>query len=152
MNRPETVPVRSILLSKAMILLFALALAALDVGIWPLTKLFQSLPFWSPNHTLTLTICLYLCNLPGFGLLATMWQLLTRLGQRAVFVPENVKSLTVIQFCCFTACLICLGGTFVLPTLFILVLATAFMGLVVRIVRQVFRQAIPMQDELDLTV
>ena len=133
MNRPETVPVRSILLSKAMILLFALALATLDVAIWPLTKLF-------------------LCNLPGFALLATMWQLLTRLGQRAVFVPENVKSLTVIQFCCFTACLICLGGTFVLPTLFILVLATAFMGLVVRIVRQVFRQAIPMQDELDLTV
>ena len=49
MNRPETVPVRSILLSKAMILLFTLALAALDVGIWPLTKLFQRLPFWSPT-------------------------------------------------------------------------------------------------------
>ena len=152
MNQSETVPQRSILLSKAMILLFSLALAGLDIGIWPLTKLFQSLPFWGPRHTLTLAVCLYLCNLPGFGLLAAMWRLLTRLAKGAVFVPENVQSLTAIQLCCFAACLICLGGTFVLPTLFILVLATAFMGLVVRIVRQIFRQAIPMKDELDLTV
>ncbi len=152
MNRPETVPEKSILLSKAMTLLFSLALAALDVGIWPLTQLFQSLPFWSPRHTFALIVCLYLGSVPGFALLAAMWRLLTRLSSGAVFVPENVNSLTVIQFCCFAACLICLGGAFVLPTLFILAMATAFMGLVVRIVRQVFRQAIPMKDELDLTV
>lgn len=49
MNRPETVPVRSILLSKAMILLFALALAALDVATWPLTKLFKVCPSGAPT-------------------------------------------------------------------------------------------------------
>ena len=152
MNHSDVLPTRSILLSKAMVFLFALALAALDIGIWPLTGLFRSLPFWGPRHTAALTVCLYLCNIPGFALLAAMWRLLTRLGRNAVFVPENVRSLTVIQLCCFAACLICLGGSLVLPSLFILVLATAFMGLVVRIVRQVFRQAIPMKDELDLTV
>ena len=152
MNQPEIVPQKSILLSKAMILLFSLALLALDIGIWPLTKLFRALPFWSQRHTMAMIVCLYLCNVPGFALLTAMWQLLTRLSQGCVFVPENVRSLTVIQFCCFAACLICLGGSLVLPSLFILVLATAFMGLVVRIVRQVFRQAIPMKDELDLTV
>ena len=149
----ENNALRSIALSRTLLRLFALALAVLDWAIWPLTTLFrEKLPLFNQTDTYLLIACLYLCNAPGFLLLWFMEKLLKNLRDGRVFVEDNVSLLRRIAHCCYAACLLCLA---LCPRIYLLgfvAVAAGFMGLVVRIVRNVFVQAIPMRDELDLTV
>jgi hypothetical protein len=48
--------------------------------------------------------------------------------------------------------MICLFAAIFYPTLLVVAAAAAFMGLIVRIVRDSFRQAVAMKDELDFTI
>ena len=57
-----------------------------------------------------------------------------------------------MSWCCVGAGLICLvSGVYYLPFAAIAI-AAGFMALIVRIVKNVFRQAILMKDDLDLTI
>lgn len=144
---------RSIRLSLALVWIFALALLLADGMIWPLSALFlKSMPFFNKTDRYFLIGCLYLCNIPGFTLLLSMGKLLKNLDGDRVFVPENVGILRRVSICCFAACLICFAGGFFVYMLFLVSAAAGFMGLIVRIVKNVFQEAIPMRDELDYTV
>lgn len=149
----ESKDCRSISLSLFLVRLFAIAFAALDIAIWPISgALRQVLPFFGQADAVLLTVCLYLCNVPGFWLLRCMGVLLRNLRKGKVFVEGNVQLLRQISLCCFGACAICFAGCFRIYSLGVIALAAGFMGLVVRIVKNVFAQAVPMRDELDLTV
>lgn len=144
---------RSISISRVLVWLFGLCLAALDVGIWPVSReLCRVMPFFSQSDGIFLIVCLYLCNIPGFWLLCCMDRLLLNLRRGEVFEDKNVALLGRISICCFAACLVCLAGCWRIYTLAAVALAAGFMGLIVRIVRDVFAQAVPMRSELDLTV
>lgn len=144
---------RSIAISRGLLRLFALALAVLDWAIWPISAfLRKTMPLFTQSDAYILAVCLYLCNVPGFLLLYDMERLLKNLRNGKVFVPENVSLLRRISWCCFIAALLCLAGCLRIRVLGCITIAAGFMGLVVRIVRNVFAQAIPMRDELDLTV
>ncbi|MFR1758596.1 MAG: DUF2975 domain-containing protein, partial [Christensenellaceae bacterium] len=58
----------------------------------------------------------------------------------------------ITSWCCFGACLICFASSFYCLPILLIAIAAGFMGLIVRIVKNVFEQAITMKDELDLTV
>ena len=149
----ESRELRSIAISRFLLRLFALALAVLDWAIWPISAFFrENLPLFTQTDTYILAVCLYLCNAPGFMLLYDMERLLKNLRNGRVFIPENVSYLRRISWCCFIAALLCLAGCLYVRALSFIAVAAGFMGLVVRIVRNVFAQAIPMRDELDLTV
>lgn len=145
---------RSILLSRILLFLFAAALTVLDfICLW------ISLSGRSPGMLFPLekiqaiTVCLLLSSIPGFRLLWCMNRLLKNLRAALVFVPENVRLLRSVSYCCFFAALICAAfAAGFLVTLWIVVMAAGFVGLIVRIVKNVFEQAIVMQDELDFTV
>ncbi len=144
---------RSIAVTKILVALFGAALLLLDIGIFPIERAFSlSLPFWDRERGLCLMLCLYLCNIPAVILLRSMWKLLKALQQNMVFIPENVMLLNTISTCCFAACLVFLLFCWKIYMLLIPALAAGFVGLVVRIVKNVFEQAIPMKDELDFTV
>ena len=144
---------RSIAVTKILVVLFGAALLVLDIGIFPIERaLSKALPFWDAKRGLYLVLCLYLCNVPAVILLRSMWKLLKALQKGRVFVPENVMLLKRIGTCCFAACLCFLIFCWKIYMLLIPALAAGFVGLVVRIVKNVFEQAIPMKDELDLTV
>ena len=88
----------------------------------------------------------------GWLLLWSMWRLLGNLRRERVFVAENVRSLRRVSWCCAAAASICLlSCLYYLPFIFAAG-AAAFMALIVRIVKNVFQQAIAMKSELDLTV
>ena len=143
---------RSILLSRVLLLLFAAALTALDlVCLW--ASLRSPGVVFPREKILAFTACLLLCNAPGFRLLWCMNRLLKNLQAARVFLPENVRLLRTVSYCCFFAALLCaVFAAGFLVTLWIVVMAAGFVGLIVRIVKNVFEQAIVMQDELDLTV
>lgn len=143
---------KSILLSRAMVYLFAAAVIAVDIaGPWVCRWLVTILPHTDPSFSILLG-CLYVCSIPAFLLLYSMHRLLRNLQKGMIFTPENVKLLRAVSYCCFCAGLVCLCCSFCFPSLLIVTLAAGFVGLIVRIVKNVFQQAIEMKDELDLTV
>lgn len=149
---------KSIAFSRILVAVFACAIAALDAVTLLLCsqKVYDSFRFLSlilPAGKLRLlTICILLCNVPGFALLLAMNRLLKNLRAGSVFTPENVALLRRVSWCCFGAALFCLIFAFPIPSLLAVTLAAGFVGLIVRIVKNVFEQAILMKDELDLTV
>ena len=142
----------SIRLSQLCILFFALALAGLDIGFWWFARWFAWLRGLSAQAGLGIVIAFYLCSVFGWICLYRLWRLLGGLRRGQVFVPENVTHLRGVSWCCAAVALICLGAALCyLPFLFVAA-AAAFMALIVRIVKNVFQQAIAMKDELDLTI
>ena len=145
---------RSIRLSRGLVALFFAALVACDIGGWWLVQFVCE--NWGVSHgqagVYVLLACLYLCSVPAYRLLYDLNCLLRNIQAAQVFLPVNVKLLRQISWCCFAACAICLCGMLVWPSLFVIATAAGFVGLIVRVIKNVFEQAIRMKDELDYTV
>ena len=142
----------SVRLSQACVILFALMLLALDVGCWWAARWFTGLRQMPGSSAVLMCVTLYLCSVFGWILLARLWALLRNIQLAQVFTPENVRILRVVSWCCVGAGVVCLvSAAYYLP--FGLVgIAALFMALIVRIVKNVFQQAIAMKDDLDLTI
>lgn len=78
-------------------------------------------------------------------------RLLTNIRKSQVFIQENVALLRRISWCCFGVALILLVSFYYL---FFLVagVAAAFIGLVLRVVKNVIEEAIILKNENDLTI
>lgn len=95
---------------------------------------------------------LYAGCIPAAALLVNMFMLLRRISAGNVFVRENVACLRFISWCCFIGGLICtVSALYYVPWLSIGV-AAAFMGLVVRVVKNVIAKAVSLQDEANYTI
>ena len=77
---------------------------------------------------------------------------MSNLKDNRVFESENVRIMRLISDACVAASGISLVSSSYYLAFLVLALASAFMALIVRIVRGAFRQAIEMRNELDLTV
>ena len=109
----------------------------------------------------SLLICFLLFSIVAWIALAQLYLMLMNLKKDNVFVEENVRRMRIASWCCFGAAflgliagILCIHEDLAphLPVLFCLTLAAAFMGLIVRIVKNSFEAAIRMKDELDLTI
>ena len=142
-----------ILFSRVLVWVFGVLILILDWAVWPIsrwvTRFIVDIQF---RDTVLLIICLYVCNVPGFMLLWCMDKLLRNLRQGKVFDGDNVGLLKNISICCFVVSIISLSLCSRIYFLGIVALMTAFMGLIVRIIKNVFSSAIAMRSELDLTV
>ena len=142
-----------ILFSRVLVWVFGLLILILDWVVWPISRwLMLFIVDMQYCDTVLLIICLYVCNVPGFVLLWCMDKLLRNLRQGKVFEDDNVGLLKNISICCFVVSVISLSLCSRIYSLGIVALMTAFMGLIVRIVKNVFSSAIAMRSELDLTV
>ena len=143
----------SILISRILVWVFGALILVLDWAVWPLSQvLMRVLPVFDGGDAVLLKVCLYVCNVPGFMLLWCMDKLLRNLRQGKVFDGDNVGLLKNISICCFVVSIISLSLCSRIYFLGIVALMTAFMGLIVRIIKNVFSSAIAMRSELDLTV
>lgn len=143
---------RSIALSQACVLLFMLLLAALDVGCYWAVRWFCGLRRMPWQNVVLMMLTIYLCSVFGWLLLARLWQLLRNIRAQHVFMAQNVRLLRQVSWYCVGAGCICLiSCAYYLPFAAIAI-AAGFMALIVRIVKNVFQQAIDMKSELDLTI
>lgn len=96
----------------------------------------------------------YVCAVLAFAMLYNLYRFLGRIQKGTVFVRANVTALWRISWCCAGAAFLCTptGLLLRLPFVFSLGLCAGFMALIVRVIMNAFRQAVEMQDELDLTV
>lgn len=97
----------------------------------------------------------YLCGIAALVMFLTLAGILRRIRRQEVFTAKNVSALRRISWTCIGAMVICLFLVFLLQKsvlLFPLVIAEGFVALIVRVVKNVFQQAVRMRQELDLTI
>lgn len=145
---------KTIQLTKLVIVLFFVAMLAVDFGAFGFVQFLCGA--LSKDHGqagfTTLLLCLYLCSVPMYCLLFDLYHLLCNLQAGQVFIPQNVKHLRRASWCCFAAAIICLGGLWYWPSLLLVSIAAAFVALIIRVIKNIFDQAIGMKTELDFTV
>ena len=143
---------KSISLSQGCVCAFALLLAGLDVfGYW-LVRFLAGQRNLGMDWGMVIYAALLICSVFGWVVLWKLWGLLNSIKAGQVFSAENIRRMRTVSWCCAAVALVCLGaGLWYLP-FFIGAMASAFMALIVRIVKNAFQQALLMKDELDYTV
>jgi len=137
-------------LSKLCILLFMGLLVVTVVSAPWLTRWFLRFSQAGLAGTETFFLAtIYVGSVPAAFLLYYLLRLIRRIEAEQVFITENVEHLRIISWSCFMGAGIALVSTFYyFPWVFVAV-AAAFMGLIVRVVKNVVAQAVALQEEID---
>lgn len=94
----------------------------------------------------------YILCLPRAVVLAGLYKLLTNIQIGDVFTDENTCILGRISICCFVAAAICLASRLYYLPFLILFFAAGFVGLILQVVKNVFRQAVAIKADNDFTI
>ena len=94
----------------------------------------------------------YTAAVPAAAALYGLWRLLRNISEGEVFIPENVSILRLLSWCCIAAGLVCLFSALYYMPFLIVSAAAAFVGLILRVVKNVFAEAVRLKDENDYTI
>lgn len=150
---------RSVTLSLAVcFVVCAVLTAGLFFGPWAVKVWFQTYRGWNAegeamDSMLTLfKACFYPCAGLGYVTLYSLIRLLLNIKTDAIFIMPNVHYLRRISWCCFAVSLITLiAGVLYIPYLFVCI-AAGFMGLMLRVVKNVMQNAVEIKTENELTI
>lgn len=132
--------------------LIALVLVILVFTLPMLLELYCKVRILKPEERVAITIAFYCCAVVTGVALWQMERLLRNILKEKIFIRENVKRISVLQWCCGLISLICLpAAVYYYPLAFVVVIM-AFLCLVVSVVSQVMRAAVSIQEENDLTI
>lgn len=99
-----------------------------------------------------LFICLYGAAVPSLLISYLLLRILFNVRKNVVFDRVNVKYCRYISWCCFAVCAFFFALGFFIPFSFVIAFAAGFIGLVVRVVKNLFNEAVDIKEENDLTV
>ncbi len=105
-----------------------------------------------PSVYVPLLITLY-CSVPAAIIALVCLDILLRnIRQEKPFISQNVKLLRIISYCCFAESLVFMYFATLKVFVLVVVIACAFMGLILRVVKNVFEQAVVLREENDFTI
>lgn len=94
----------------------------------------------------------YPCGVFAAVILSSLLSLLHNIKSGDIFTLKNVRYLRTVSLCCFAISVITLvGGFFYMPFL-VVAFAGAFVGLMLRVLKNVMQTASEMREENDLTI
>ncbi|MDR0469372.1 MAG: DUF2975 domain-containing protein [Peptococcaceae bacterium] len=143
---------RSLALSRIMVGLFLLLLAAGSAGLPWLLRWYIGYAGKSTMDYMPVMAILWVCALPAFVALIHLGKMLKNIASDQVFVRENIKALRVISWCSFAVAVVFICFFFYYILGLIIAILAAFIGLILRVVKNVFEQALEIKEENDLTV
>ncbi len=108
--------------------------------------------FGYPSLILPLLITLYIAAVPALAAIISLDRLLSNIRKGEPFISRNVTCLRIISYCCFAESLIFIYFATQRTFAWFVVIAFAFMGLILRVVKNVFQQAVAMREENDFTI
>ena len=144
---------RSVLLSQFCVLLFSVVLLAVIVFTPSLVRwLIAFSRAELQGRELYFFSTIYIGSIPAALLLYSLFRLLKQIASRQMFLAENVGHLRCISWCCYAGAVVCfISALYYFPWLVIAVPA-GFMGLIVRVVKNVVALGVELQHEADYTV
>ncbi len=102
--------------------------------------------------TRTVLICYYPSAILGLVALAALIKMLLNIKAEKTFIAENVTALRVISWCCFIVSAICIWGMNRYVSLCFVAAAAGFVGVILRVVKNVMQSAVEIKSENDLTI
>ena len=101
----------------------------------------------------TALLCLYYCFcVPALVALVSTYRILLNIRRNVVFDASNVRLLRVISWAAMAGGAVCLAGTPVSLILFAVGLVCGFVGVIVRVVKNLIAAAADLKAENDLTI
>ena len=144
---------KSIILSKLCVLLFmALLIAVVVTAPWLTQWVVEFSQAGLEEKAAYFMATIYVGFIPAAYLLFSLLKLLRQIEIGQVFIPKNVELLRRISWSCFVGAGIALFSLLYYFPWFFLAVAAAFMGLIVRVVKNVVAQAVELKDEADYIV
>ena len=143
---------RSIAITSALIKV-AIVLCAAALFLMPYAaKMYEQISFQRDNVTVPLLITFYVCAAFGFVILFVLNKLIKNIGSEKVFIDENVKLLKILSYCCFAIAVVTLIFARFRILVFVIPFAAAFIGLILRVIKNCFTEAIRLREENDFTI
>ena len=137
----------------------AVLTVGLFIGPWVVTKWIGAYRDMSPDNPGTrifmgvFSACFYPCSVFGYVTLYSLIRLLMNIKRDDIFIPQNVAYLRRISWCCFAVAAITLvGGIIRIPAFVVIAVAAAFVGLLLRVVKNVMHSAVEIKAENELTI
>ena len=142
---------RSIAITSVLIKV-AIVLCAAALFLMPYAaKMYEQISFQRDNVTVPLLITFYVCAAFGFVILFVLNKLIKNIGSEKVFIDENVKLLKILSYCCFAIAVVTLIFARFRILVFVITFAAAFIGLILRVIKNCFTEAIRLREENDFT-
>lgn len=146
-NENRSLKLTSILIKTAIVLcvgaLFAMPYAA---------EIYQQVSFMNDDVTVPLLITFYSCAAVGFVILFVLDRLVENIRKGEVFVSQNIKLLRILSYCCFVIAVITLIFARLRIIVFVITFAAAFIGLILRVIKNCFEEAVKLREENDFTI
>ena len=143
---------RSIAITSVLIKI-AIVLCAAALFLMPYAaKMYEQISFQQDNVTVPLLITFYVCAAFGFVILFVLNKLIKNIGSEKVFIDENVKLLKILSYCCFAIAVVTLIFARSFKRVFVITFAAAFIGLILRVIKNCFTEAIRLREENDFTI
>lgn len=144
---------KSLQLSKFCVYLFMVIFAGLCVGApWLFDRLITLRAAQLAGTQPFFLASTYTAAVPAALALWCLRLLLRNIGEEAVFVPENVSYLRTLSWCCIAAGGICFVSSLYYTPFLLIAAAAAFLGLILRVVKNVFAKAVEIKMENDYTI
>ncbi len=132
---------------------FFLALLGLGLFLAPrITSLFVTFTGKNPQVATAICAAFYLCVVPAGLLLWCLDRLLGSLSRGEVFTRENISRLRRISWCCAVIAVICLAAAWFFFPFLLVSAAAAFICLILRVIKNVFQEALALKEENDYTI
>lgn len=97
-------------------------------------------------------VTLYLVVAFGFVAAVYLHAMLRNINKGDVFIHKNTASLRVLSYCCFAIAVLFIVLGFYLPVALLVAAAAGFVGLILRVVKNVFARAVELREENDTTI
>lgn len=96
--------------------------------------------------------CFYPSAIFAAIILDSLIKLLFNIKKNEIFIAENVRILKRVSWCCIIIAIITfIGGIFYMPFLFVF-FAGIFVGILLRVLKNVMQSAVSLREENDLTI
>lgn len=95
---------------------------------------------------------IYTEAVPASAILLCLHRLLRNIRRNKVFEEENIRLLRVISWGSIAAGIVALVSAFYYSSFWIVAVACAFFGLILRVIKNVFEQALEIKNENDFTI
>ncbi len=100
----------------------------------------------------TVMYTFYSCCPAAWIALVCIARLLTNILKEEIFTGSTVKLLRIIEWCCIFVTAVCLTAGFFYPVFWIFGFGSAFMSVILRVLKNVMATATQIKEENDLTV
>ena len=142
---------KSIKLSKLCIIIFLVLLVVAVMAGPRIIKMFWYPLFYNIDVRFVKDLII-LYGAPAVIALLGLYKLLDNIRKDMVFTRQNILIMRLLSWMCFIVCILSLIFMFKQVTLFVLAVASFMMGMLLRVVKNVFVRALEIKTENDFTI